>query len=87
MDKFSIISVMFRAPISPSLNDSKLDLISKRSKFILSHSYKATMTYGNFSLILASISNILKSAGALALRSITIPMTPESFFPPAADPP
>jgi len=85
--KFSIISVIFKAPISPNLSDSKLYLISKSKIFILSHSYIATTTYGVLSFILAVISNILKSGGALLLRSITIPMIPESFLPPEDPPP
>jgi len=40
--KFSIASVMFKAPVKPNFNSSKDYLISNNSKFIRSISYRAT---------------------------------------------
>lgn len=86
-DNISMASVIFRAPINPSLRDSKEDFISNSNKFILSHSCNATTTYGDLSFTLPVMSSILKSGGALAFKSINIPITPESFLPPLDIPP
>lgn len=78
---------MFKAPIKPNLKLSSEVLISNNNVFILSHSYRATITYGCLSLIFASISNILKSGEILVLRSMTIFITPESLDAPPPEPP